>query len=105
MEEMNKMTTLVDAINYLREKGYVEDYKFENNRLIAGDKKYKADDLKIVEVHRFEGESDPSDMSVLFGIETEDGTKGILIDAYGFYGSQDSGNIEDFIKQVERTTH
>ncbi len=105
MEATHNMNTLAEAMNVLKEKGYTEDFKFADNRLIAGNKKYKAENLKIAEVYRFEGESDPSDMSVLFAIETDDGKKGLIAEAYGFYGAQNGDNIEDFIKNIERPVH
>jgi len=39
----------------------------------------------IVDYHRFEGTSDPDDTSVIYALETNDGTLGTLVDAYGAY--------------------
>ena len=35
--------------------------------------------------HRFEGVSDPDDMSILYAIETRSGVRGTLADAFGAY--------------------
>ncbi len=45
--------------------------------------------MEVVEFYRFEGASNPDDNSILYAIETSDGLKGLLVDAYGAY----SGNI------------
>jgi hypothetical protein len=37
-------------------------------------------------------------MSVLYAIETADGNKGTLVDAYGLYADDDTG---EFMKEVE----
>ena len=46
-------------------------------------------ELNVVQFYRFEGVSDPEDNIVLYVIETSDGDKGLLKDAYGAY----SGNV------------
>jgi len=37
-------------------------------------------------------------MSILYAIETTDGNKGTLVDAYGLYADDDTG---EFMKEVE----
>ena len=54
--------------------------------------------MKIVNFYRFEGNSNPDDMSVMYAIETSDGLKGTLTDAYGLYSDDDTG---EFLKEVE----
>ena len=41
----------------------------------------------IREFHRFEGVSDPDDMSIVYAIESRDGTRGTLVDAFGVYSN------------------
>ena len=48
--------------------------------------------------YRFEGESDPDDNAILYIIETNDGTKGTLVDAYGVYNDS---RVSQFMKAVE----
>ena len=54
--------------------------------------------IEIINFFRFEGESDPDDNAILYVIETNDGVKGILIDAYGVYNSS---KISQFLRNVE----
>lgn len=84
----------------LEEHGYTEQFKVENDKLVSltSGKKYKSKDVKAANFYRFEGISDPDDMSILYAIETCDGCKGTLNDAYGMYSDDDTGN---FMKQVE----
>ena len=56
------------------------------------------DEVTIVDFYRFEGESNPDDMSVLYAIEATDGVKGTISNAYGTYAD---ANTDDFLKQVE----
>ena len=48
-------------------------------------KQYIPEQIKVVNFYRFEGITDPGDMAVLYVIETDDGAKGTLVDAYGTY--------------------
>jgi hypothetical protein len=46
---------------------------------------YAPDQVRVINFFRFEGFSDPDDNAVLYLIETADGLKGTLVDAYGTY--------------------
>lgn len=98
MHTLNEYSTLSTAITALREKGFEQEFTFQDGHLTGGDKQYSSSDLSIVEHHRFEGVSDPGDMSVLYAIEAKDGTKGQLVDGYGTYAEQD---LAAFIKQIK----
>ena len=39
----------------------------------------------MVNFYRYEGESNPEDRSILYGIETANGEKGTVVDAYEPY--------------------
>lgn len=91
-------TTLSMAMNDAAEKGYKEEFKLENGSAMLDDSNYTADQLTIVKHYRFEGESNPDDMAVLYLIDTNDGKKGIIVDAYGTYSEEDLG---EFLKDVK----
>lgn len=95
------MTDLEKCLSFLEEEGYKDQFRVEKKILqsMADPKgKYKPKDVKAVNFYRFEGITDPDDMSILYAIETCDGRKGTLIDAYGLYSDDDTG---DFMKQVD----
>ncbi|MTB49420.1 phosphoribosylpyrophosphate synthetase [Lewinella sp. W8] len=79
--------TLTDAINELQAKGYDQDFNQKENCLEckALKKEFQPEDFTIVHTYRFEGMSSAGDNSVLYAIEASDGTKGLLVDAYGVY--------------------
>jgi|SRR5215204_4597045 len=102
-EANDKATELTDmerCIQKLEQKGYADQYRVEKGKLVAmgSKKKYKAKDVKAANFFRFEGITDPDDMSILYAIETSDGNKGTLIDAYGLYADDDTG---EFMKEVQ----
>ena len=94
------MTDLDKCMNKLEADGYKDQFRVEKGRLndLSNKKKYKPRDVKAVNFYRFEGVSDPDDMSILYAIETADGRKGTLVDAYGLYSDDDTG---EFLKKVE----
>ncbi len=90
--------TLTEAINDLRTRGYTYDFDYQNACLFCDkiSERFTAEDLKITEVYRFEGMTDPDDSSVLYAIESTRGHKGIVIDAYGMYADeQKSAFLQD----------
>jgi hypothetical protein len=46
---------------------------------------FSPDRAFIREYERFEGISDPDDMLIVYAIETANGTRGTLVDAFGTY--------------------
>ncbi len=95
-----EMTDMEICLKRLEEKGYTDQFRVEKGRLVSlGDKKkYKPKDVMAANFFRFEGISNPDDMSVLYAIETCDGRKGTLVDAYGLYADEHTG---EFMKEVE----
>jgi hypothetical protein len=81
---MYQYETVSTAINDLRAKGFTEDFNLAENCLICNNKKYDAEDFEISKVYRFEGNTDPADEAIVYGIESKDGTKGILVNGYGY---------------------
>jgi hypothetical protein len=91
---------LLEAVNNLQTRGYIYNFNCQDSSLRLGkiSEKLVADDLLITEFYRFEGMSDPEDNSVIYAIESRQGHKGIVIDAYGAYSD---GNITKFLKNVK----
>ena len=75
----------MDYIKSYENLGYTDSYRFINNQLRSTktDTNYTPKEITIVKEHRYEGMSNPSDMSLLYVIETADGGKGTLLTGYG----------------------
>jgi len=99
---MDEMKTLGSVLNKIVKDGYTENFAVNEDgsqlRSLETEKSYKPDEIHIINFFRFEGASDPSDSAILYVIETGDGAKGSLTDAYGMYAD---ANIDKFIKEVE----
>lgn len=94
------MRDLSQALSKVGEKGYVENFKATEKGLVSLEtsRMYQPDEVKVVNFYRFEGVSDPDDMSILYVIEANDGSKGTLVDAFGMYSNP---LVEEFMKNVE----
>ncbi len=79
--------TLAGAIDDLARRGFTESLAVVGNELCTTkmQKIFRPDEVVIREYRRFEGVSDPDDMSIVYAIETEGGIRGTLVDAYGVY--------------------
>jgi hypothetical protein len=83
--------TLAGALEQLARRGFTESLSVVGNRLrgVETRKTFRPEDVVIREYRRFEGVSDPDDMSIVYAIETDVGTRGTLVDAYGVYSDPD----------------
>jgi hypothetical protein len=82
--------TLAGTLDDLVRRGFTERFRVAGGGLRATEgKTFRADELTIREFHRFEGVSDPDDMSIVYAIESRDGTRGTLVDAFGVYSNPD----------------
>lgn len=99
-DRMTNMTEEERVLNMLEEQGYTDEYRVEKGKLcsIKTKSKYKPSEVKVANFYRFEGISDPEDMSIVYALETSDGSKGILTDAYGVYSDDETS---EFLKEVE----
>jgi len=75
--------TVSQAVNELRKRGYTLDFNLVENCIICNQQKFNPEDFKIVEVYRYEGDSDPADEAVVYAIESKNGLKGVLVNGYG----------------------
>ena len=99
MSETPQMDSLSKKLEHLKARGYTEDFVVIGETLVSADEKhfFKPDQITIDEHHRFEGESDPADMAIIYAIESDSGLKGIIIDGFGI--SSDPLK-EAFIKKI-----
>lgn len=108
---MPYMKSLSSCVNKMVQDGYSADFKATEQGLytLGTQKTYYPNDVKVVNFYRFEGPSSPEDNAILYVIETADGVKGTLVDAYGTYSDpyvdRFIKNVEDMHKKVSKTEH
>lgn len=100
MEKRN-YDTLVEAINDLTKKGYSSNLNVKSGNIVCNVKKANVGphEFNIDAQYRFEGESNPSDNSILYAISSEKhDLKGLLVNAYGIYSDD---YTDDLIKKLK----
>ena len=98
------MSTLSDRLNRAMKDGYTDNLKATKQGLYssAKDKTYAPAEVKIIDFYRFEGQSDPADNAIMYVIETGDGVKGTLVDAYGAYADEQVNKLMTEVEEINK---
>lgn len=91
-------------LNYIEKyqsRGYTTNFNCEKGFLIElnNKRKYEPQQITILREHRFEGMSNPSDMSILYVIETDDNLKGLVMVGYG---PKSDTSLGEFFKEIPK---
>ena len=101
MIKPSEMTTLSQVLETLRLKRQDNEFLLTENGFTVGNGKfYTPQELKVIRTFRFEGDSDPSDSSILYLMEAKDGLIGYSIDSYGAFSNHDDVNYDEFIRKI-----
>ena len=85
-EHMRTYDTLSEAVNDLQQRGYTDQLEQGGHVLVSRSRgvDLDPDEFEIDEFHRFEGETNPADASILYAISSDrHDIHGLLISAYG----------------------
>ena len=106
---MKTYDTVTEALKDLKLRGFTIDFNIAFDKIMCSDNKVclNPDEFEIVEVFRFEGDTNPSDEDVVYAIESKDARpdgsfgrgkiKGTITSAYGMYAETASA---DMIKKL-----
>ncbi|MEO8763232.1 MAG: hypothetical protein ABI416_03050 [Ginsengibacter sp.] len=102
IDEKIPMTTVISVLEKLRIKKHDNEFRMTPEGFTTGNNKfYNPEDLKIIRTYRFEGDSDPSDSSIIYVIEANNGLIGYSMDAYGVYSDHADDGYDDFIRKIQ----
>ncbi|MDX1328208.1 MAG: hypothetical protein R3299_10940 [Arenibacter sp.] len=93
-----------EIIDRYEKKGYTQSYSLTNGQLmdLESKKKYAPKDVHIIAEHRFEGMTNPSDMSILYVVETKNEGKGtVLVN----YNPSKSTEMALFFKEIPKENY
>lgn len=75
-------TTVLEALEDLKEKGFTYDYNIHQNDIKTNPHNYE-----VNHVYRYEGDTDPAEESVVYGITSDSDIKGVFV--AGFSANSD----------------
>ena len=93
---MQTYDTVVAAINGLKSRGYTLDFNIAFDKITCSNNEVclNPHEFEIVEVYRFEGDTNPSDEDVVYAVESKTGNvKGIITSAFGLYADSISNEM------------
>ena len=76
-------TTVLEALDDLKEKGFVHDFNLHCEIIVKNPQDYF-----VEHVYRYEGDSDPDEESIVYGIVSIAGEKGVFVS--GFSANSDN---------------
>ena len=93
------MNSEAGVIARLEQDGFTEHFVVKGGALRSVDTghTFAPGDVDIREFARYEGVSNPSDMSIVYAIEGRDGARGTLVDAFGTYADPDVAAFVDAV--------
>jgi hypothetical protein len=83
---MHSPETVTEAVQQLQAEGYDGDFRLDASGVHCGacGAGHQPESLRVTQTYRYEGNTDPGDESVVFGIVCPDcAARGIVVSAYG----------------------
>ena len=105
---MTTYNNLVEATNDLMKRGYTANLSLDDETIDDKENHIKmtADDFVIDEFYRFEGLSNPSDMSIVYAVTSDKyHLKGVLINAFGTYANTSSSAVQAKLNHEQVSGH
>lgn len=92
--------TLALAIDDLKAQGFHLDFNLQENNFFQIDSPFKVEDFKIVDIYRYEGDTDPADEVSLYAIQSSSGSKGFFLASYGASTDEYSTKLLSLLEEM-----
>jgi hypothetical protein len=77
MTQMYHYATVSKALDELNENGFTYDFNLHEEDIVKNPHKYE-----IKHIYRYEGNTDPGDEAVVYGIQSSSGKKGVFVSGF-----------------------
>jgi hypothetical protein len=88
MTKMYHYATVSKALDLLNEQGFTYDFNLHEEDIAKNPSKYE-----IVHIYRYEGDSNPDDAAVVFGIKSTSGKKGVFVTGFAANSVSEAAQI------------
>lgn len=77
MEKSYHYASVIKALEELKAKGFTLDFNLQEEVIIQN-----PNDYEIIHIYRYEGESNPDDSAVVYGIQSKHDENGVFVAGY-----------------------
>jgi hypothetical protein len=88
MSRIYHYATVIDALADLKEKGYNVDFNLAEQDIVKNPYRYS-----IEHVYRYEGNTNPDDEAVVYGIKSSNGSKGVFVAGFSANSEGDAAQV------------
>ena len=83
MERQMHYGPVAEALEAFRTQGFTADFRLAEDGIAWKGGRYMPEELKIIDVYRYEGDSDPDEEASVYALVSREGIKGTLVTGYG----------------------
>lgn len=98
MTQMYHYATVSKALDELNEKGFTYDFNLHEEDIVKNPIKYE-----IKHIYRYEGNTDPGDEAIVYGIQSTSGKKGVFVAGFAANSISDAAQALINISIKNRT--
>lgn len=88
MENIYHYATVSKALEELKEKGFTYDFNLHEEDIVKNPNHYQ-----IVHIYRYEGNSNPDDEAIVYGITTKSGENGVFVSGFAANSVSDAAQV------------
>jgi hypothetical protein len=88
MNQMYHYATVSKALDELNENGFTYDFNLHEQDIAKNPQKYE-----IKHIYRYEGNTDPGDEAVVYGIQSKSGKKGVFVAGFAANSISDAAQV------------
>jgi hypothetical protein len=81
-------TTVLEALNDLKEMGFTYDFNINQKDIKVNPHAYE-----VVHVYRYDGDTDPDEESVVYGITSNSGKKGVFVSGFSANSDNEAATV------------
>jgi hypothetical protein len=88
MTKMYHYATVSKALDDLNEKGFTFDFNLHEEDIVKNPQRYE-----IKHIYRYEGNTDPGDEAIVYGITSTSGKKGVFVTGFSANSVSEAAQI------------
>jgi hypothetical protein len=88
MEDIYHYATVSKALEELKDKGFTYDFNLHEQDIVNN-----PNDYQIVHIYRYEGNTNPDDEAIVYGIRTKSGKNGVFVSGFAANSVSDAAQV------------